>query len=658
MYFQRQIQTKNYDTLPDAAKDEIHLVSYNKNVIPNVVGSYAYRVQKYPADIDLMENVDQIEVHGIWEPATNATELANAFSQKVKTIIRDIEDMPLHYLLDFKAGVDPRYLVVLGKMENGNLTIDEKFIPAMIELTEMGLYTVTEFRAVYELVSSGSDQKVYDAVTKILRNRYILRWNSNEIKKGEKVLPLGQKITLTEAILQRQLVKMDIAAYVNGRFMEVSNIWTFMVKDAQGKYQPITPVPSVDNVPYDIEKLYWSDMFYGPFKVVKRMFSLSRIMYLRGGQSYKTAQYEEILRKTAGFVGGDVSLLYQVKSEIETLLTLNEMEIITKANTNTKVMNQVDSFKNRLANDLVLSDKTVDEFNQLIDAFLDSQDYSLLKALSKYLKEIINERAISFLANTNMNPPPLIMLPTVETARQLTLTHSPMNPFCPVQFQKTYNWSEKKGILLGRVSGSGVLVGGKKDCSISSALGSTALKLAEMLAKNYMSSESKGSGLHTLRSAETGHVADDGALIRIRPALDPEDMARMKLSQKLMGGERYVYVNKPKELYVRGENVGLIHPGDMEDPENIEEWKFTDGTTFHENFMKLPESWIYTVDPVKYPNAYKYEGEGFCNCPMCARRGFHGGCLKCGKGKKRARGKGFIGFDSKEPSGFDFTRFA
>jgi hypothetical protein len=433
--FKKQIETKPYDAFPAEAKDEIHLVSYNKAVIPDVVGSYAYRIQKYPADIDIMENVDQYEIHGRWEAATNSVQLIDTFAERITDIMTNIKNKPHHYLLDFKAGADERYIFTLGHMENGHLRLDPKFIQNLNARGAAGLYTQAEYDGVIEqLMKPNWDQVVYEKVTAILRKHYIIRWNIDEILSGVKHLRLGRTLTLRQALSMHQLVKMDMAALVNGRFMEVSNIWSFFFKSgATGAYTHMTPVPNLDNVPFDIEKLYWSDSQFSPFKMLKRIFSFSRMKYLGRDHSYA-----DLVQLTAGIISGDVSALYQVRSELDTIVNVLA---IPGQNSQAYINHQVDGMKNRLANNLSIGGEQSAEFDVLLDRYLSDHNPEHLEEVMKDLKQEINHRAMDFLVKTGMNPPPLRVLPTVQTAELLTAEHHAINPFCPVQAQKTYDWS-------------------------------------------------------------------------------------------------------------------------------------------------------------------------------------------------------------------------
>ncbi len=102
---------------------------------------------------------------------------------------------------------------------------------------------------------------------------------------------------------------------------------------------------------------------------------------------------------------------------------------------------QVDGMKDRLANDLVLSTGEMRAFSGLIDQFTSTHNIEALENLIGQLKKIINTGALQFMIRNNLSPPPYDMLPTVASAETFTARGEPMNPFCPIQAQRTYDWS-------------------------------------------------------------------------------------------------------------------------------------------------------------------------------------------------------------------------
>jgi hypothetical protein len=444
-----QVSSKPYSAFPQSAKDEIHLVSYRKDKLPDIVGSFAYRIQKYPADIDVMEDVDSYEIQGRWAPATNPNQIIQGFSRVIKQIMQNIKATPDHYVLDFKAGADDRYLFNMGTMTNGILTLAPDFPQQVMHRAQVGLYTPEEYKkivAIYDMPRPlTADQ--YDLLTKLLRAHYPLRWTADEIIQGRKTLPLGKVVTLEQALTMFQLVKMDLAAQVNGKYMEVSNIWTlFYHSTAQtdangiGEYIYLTPPPKLEYVPYDIEKLYWSDMFFNPFKVIKRLFSFARMHVLRGNN-----QYGKYITMTAEYITSDTSNLYQIKSELDTIVTVIKEYQVSGRN-NAPMRNQVEGMKNRLWNNLMVPDEIAEALSNYIDAFLRTFDSENLDKVMKVLKQLINYSAMQFMIANRINPPPMDVLPTDASAEQLMREHTVINPFVPVQSRRTYNWELRRSL--------------------------------------------------------------------------------------------------------------------------------------------------------------------------------------------------------------------
>jgi hypothetical protein len=67
-----------------------------------------------------------------------------------------------------------------------------------------------------------------------MKKHYILRWTINEIMQGRKVLPKGKAILLTEALSHQTITKCDVWAFVDGRYIEVTNYFFLMWTDKEG----------------------------------------------------------------------------------------------------------------------------------------------------------------------------------------------------------------------------------------------------------------------------------------------------------------------------------------------------------------------------------------------------------------------------------------
>lgn len=229
----------------DDEKKYIELLSVKNDSFVLPIGSFTYKIQKYPSDIDINQTV-----------IIRNNNFGNILNS-LKLIVSEIINSPLVYFADFKAGFDDRY-------------------------------------------------EPWD------REYYIIRWNPDEILKGFKVLPEGKIITLNEAIQMKGIIKLDIIAYTENRFIEAS---TFFI------LQKINPDGSSNyvNVPDDFFSLFVGDLkkeikkYSSPetlklFKAVKRMYSLARLR-----KDITT------LKRLAPMIDSNLSLLGQINADIETM---------------------------------------------------------------------------------------------------------------------------------------------------------------------------------------------------------------------------------------------------------------------------------------------------------------------------------------------------
>src|SRR5690606_11974822 len=114
----------------------------------------------------------------------------------------------------------------------------------------------------------------------IFRERKIIRWNESDLLKKYKILPGNLKIKLNEALQYQTFVKLDVIAFINNKFIELTNFFILMY-EKDGILHPINLSYNFydDNekikiyekqITEDIEKLYFSDMYFNPFKAAKR----------------------------------------------------------------------------------------------------------------------------------------------------------------------------------------------------------------------------------------------------------------------------------------------------------------------------------------------------------------------------------------------------
>lgn len=399
------LKRKPKNIFPRDIVNERKLLSTGIYEDPVMFGSYIYRYSKYPGDIDFIERV-----------ITNSRdETIRLFSKKIKEIVRSILSKREHYYSEFKCGIDKRYEIKIGYMQNGYYKIDKNLPSNVGSLYSKKLIEKNDYFIMSKIFELGDTQgqNSFDTIMKILRNYYILRWTAQEIIDGRKILIGNKIIKLEEALEYNTLVKIDEIALINKKFIEVTNIYSLKYLE-KGKEEPES-ISAIFNSPImtlDIEKLYYSNMYYVPLKMCKRIYSLARHMYFATNDS----KWEIILQKMSELLLSDIALLHQIKSDYETSLILLQKYDFKDYDL---LFGQFDSSKNSLSNVLVISNEKLIKYSEIIDEIINSKNKKdMIKLIDILMEEfscIINFYTIKFLSENGLNPPPSIVLPTPET---------------------------------------------------------------------------------------------------------------------------------------------------------------------------------------------------------------------------------------------------
>lgn len=271
-------------------------------------------------------------------------EAVQKIANDIKLIVRRLISEPGYYLADFKAGLDKRY-------------------PKS-------------------------------------RDSFILRWDEADIIKGYKILPGGIKYTLEEALMDPTIVKLDMWAPINGRYVEVSNFMILMYEDEMGNVELLNgPQPDyIQSIKEDIQT-YFSKESLNAFKATKRMMLLA-----------KAFDDNKNLEKILPLINSGAGLLYQVVSDMNTI-----SEMVEKLGNRAPyeyLFREIDNFKERLSYiyeftfDEIMVDMKINNIvmNKLIGAQLIEQ----LDQITKYLLQILNETTLMYDKVNGLYPPPLM----------------------------------------------------------------------------------------------------------------------------------------------------------------------------------------------------------------------------------------------------------
>lgn len=389
--------------LPKTINDEIKMISFNrKSPDAKIYGSFSYIIQKYAADIDLYE---------YFYPPGSKENTIKKFEKSLIEVVKSIIKKKGHWFSEYKTGIDKRYEVDIGKMKNGEYTVNpelKKIIDLMFSRKLLNRKEVSLLRrCIKESKTNKNNSDAYDIIYNIFRERRVLRWTQKEILNKKKSLPAGKHITLKEALEMKGHIKIDEIVYLDGKFFEVTNFVFVGYKNDFGFDVPMN-IPKisydivVNGLKDEIEKLYLSNFYYSPFKVVKRMFALSRYIYL----TKKKGRYGTNLRKIIPFVSSDTSFLYQMKAELEAILRILTVSV---SYPKISINEQIENLKVGLSNIVELDDNDINEFNEQVDqivkAKLKRDKKKLIKKLIDDLKFVINYLTINYFNKIDFNPP-------------------------------------------------------------------------------------------------------------------------------------------------------------------------------------------------------------------------------------------------------------
>lgn len=432
--FDRFISNKPMDVYSRDVINEIKLfsTSVDGEMTSTPFGSYMYRLQKYPGDIDLVEDYYCCE---------SAEQTIVKFEKSLKQIVRRIMNTRSHYYSETKVGIDKRFDFDVGQIHNGNFT-PNKFLKLILkEYVELEIFSQTEYNVILNILKQPQNQDTYDVINNIIRDHRILRWEGYEILQGKKKLPGGVTLPLKLALTVDSLVKIDEITKIDNRFIEVTDIYFLSFGSPEENPEDREFINHMINeLDIQIEKLYYSNMFYNPFKMVKRMFSLCRMKKV-------FPEFRAILKKLFLFVSSNTSLLYQIKSELDTIILLmNISRPPLKA-----IDEQIDHMKNRLATVLEYDNAQVKMLARMINDIVSSSSIPdkiiLITKLSNEIKQKINYDTIQFLNDEELNPPPSILLPEFATYNRSIVRNRTSNPINPM-----------------KIIGSGLVIGAGCNC--------------------------------------------------------------------------------------------------------------------------------------------------------------------------------------------------
>lgn len=411
-------------------KDELNRLQLDKSDNISPFGSYIYRYQKFHGDIDLIEKV----------VANSYEELIKKFSINIKRIVKNVISQKNHYFLEMKIGTDKLYELKVGYLCEGIYYVNPEFKNNIIDLYNHKLFDKEDYDICMKLlVANQLNQDVFDEVVKIVRKYYVLRWTTKEIMAGKKKMRSGKMITLEEAAGHKTLCKIDTIVKLNNTFIETTNIYGLMYKEGN-KLIEVSAIFKTDVLVLDVEKLYYSNMWFNPFKMLKRAYSYCR--YMIENKKDLNDEHAEVIKLITPFLVSNISWLSQIRGFIEDLNKILSVHGLKSLND----MNfELDNFKNFLSNIQEISLKELDEYNRTIDNIIKSKNVNFRIKLQTELIDLftkkINYFTLVFFKSIGWEQIPDIILPN-----ELTITRpTPLSTLVDKQCLISYDRGVKRG---------------------------------------------------------------------------------------------------------------------------------------------------------------------------------------------------------------------
>ena len=355
------VRTKDYpEDYPADAIAILDAMSMDDNIA--LVGSMSLRSQQYAGDYDGYE----IVAHK-GKTSSFLIELRKRFQSNIKKL----RAMKYVYIGDIKAGVVeewriiPKTAYVKNKVVGYNATACRSRVQQLLEGKIITESEASEANALLKDQPSPSDFLMARDNIKF----HVLRWTVKDVLDNC-LHYRGRSFTLEEALPTPGLTKLDVIGFVqNNRFTDFSVIYEFRCNGSV-----LNPVPL--NIKVSLMESIISYTAEGNyFKVLKRLFALSKFQN-------NTKQLEEL----NPILNSDLGRLYQIVSDMDTLLTLFECNKVPMS----IVRFEIDQFIHRLSTIYTLNSylKKDDEIVASVRRIASLPDSKIEQALQRVRDEL------------------------------------------------------------------------------------------------------------------------------------------------------------------------------------------------------------------------------------------------------------------------------
>jgi hypothetical protein len=341
--------------------DNIQLISFN-NFKPSIMGTASLKSQLYSADLDLYSIIKY----------KNLKEAKENIEENFKKIVKRIAQNSDVFFMDFKLGYNNELYQKLNNINEIREFYENK----------KNLLTAEEKNKI-NLIKNLDDLKEYT------RKLYTLRWTPREILQGYKMVNKEKK-TISESLDDKSVIKLDILAWIDGEFVEMTNLFEFMVGNKPLNFEEDSNI--VKSIKEDII-YYYDERNY--IKMLKRIFTVAKI---RGDKN--------IINKLVNIFNSGLGRLYQVSSNLENIINLIEkLNNTNLEKIREKIINYLQELKSRMGNiyEFEIPLKFYDEIDK-ISKIKDFQKMSLkIEDLREKIKMKLNKETLKRIKKDKIN---------------------------------------------------------------------------------------------------------------------------------------------------------------------------------------------------------------------------------------------------------------
>jgi hypothetical protein len=352
---------------PDDVKKVFSVITYKRDK-PEVFGSASLKSQYFSVDYDLFNKVYE---------SSNLEHAKEELYRTFLNMLENIKKLPNIFYMDFKCGLDNDLYVERDRFKN----------PSYIRNYYQRQYKSGHItKEEYDDIVKISKEDKYD-LYEYCRLLWTLRWRLDDLRKGYLILQGNRKKYFKDAIVDKTVVKIDIIAYIDGKFTEFSNVYEIYIGNKNVNLAELSVIDSIKNDIYD----YYRDENW--FKMLKRIFIIAKIR-----------KDNKLLETLTKLFNSNVGLMYKLRGDIQTLIDLLDAGY-TQKDIIKKIQNELQDIKGQMAKvyQFELNNTLYGDIDVASKVNAPKELQSKLEDINKRILEIVNNQASKFIRSNKIN---------------------------------------------------------------------------------------------------------------------------------------------------------------------------------------------------------------------------------------------------------------